>query len=280
MTNNQHTNIEQAFKSFVSAMQTQVPAGSDAISPDGVIDGSGIAESLRSIGDNGRVLKSDERNAIPKWLGSWIAREFGEGTPNDLLRCIQAMTVMVSLVLRAVQTIHPDTCPEEVCMIALSHDAIDHLISDLRATPYRIGEDSQLVTLPLSHSLIARPFDIDARVLHGFMRRHLTPAHYAANEPQADEERVSVSDDDFEVITEPELTKSTESDDSLPAPQPRSRKVSLSDLGRLSADRLNNFGEFEEYFYATDYVLWERGVDMEDLPPFGVNIDPDDLPER
>lgn len=279
MTNNQHTNIQQAFKSFVSAMQTQLPTSDLGMSPDGVINCSEIAESLRSIGDNGRVLKSDEWNAIPHWLGSWISREFGEGTPNDLLRCIQAMTVMVSLVLRAMQTIHPDTCPEEVCMIALSHDAIDDLISDLRATPYRIGQDSQLVTLPLSHSLIAKPFDIDAQVLHGFMRRHLTPAHYAANEPQANEERAPVSDDDFEVITEPGLVKSTESNDSPPTPQPRSRKVSLSDLGRLSADRLNNFGEFEEYFYATDYVLWERGVEMDDLPPFGVDIDPDDLRE-
>jgi len=279
MTNNQHTNSQQAFKRFVSAMQTQLPTSDLGMSPDGVINCSEIAESLRSIGDNGRVLKSDEWNAIPQWLGSWISREFGEGTPNDLLLCIQAMTVMVSLVLRAMQTIHPDTCPEEVCMIALSHDAIDDLISDLRATPYRIGQDSQLVTLPLSHSLIAKPFNIDAQVLHGFMRRHLTPAHYAANEPQANEERAPVSDDDFEVIIEPEQTKSTESNDSLPTPQPRSRKVSLSDLGRLSADRLNNFGEFEEYFYATDYVLWERGVEMDDLPPFGVDIDPDDFRE-
>jgi len=277
MTNNQYAHIEQALKSFVSAMQTQMPTSGGAVSPDGIIDCSEIAESLRSIGDNGRVLKSDEWNAIPNWLGNWIAREFGGGTPIDLLRCIQAMTFMVSLVLRAVQTIHPDTCPEEVCMIALSHDTIDHLISDLRATPYRNGEDSQVVALPMSHSLMATPFVIDAQVLHGFMRRHLTPTHYATNEPQGNDEPIPTSDEDFELMTAEELENPSQPDNTQPAPRSASRKVSLGDLGRLSADRLNNFGEFEEYFYATDYVLWERGVDINDLPPFGITIDPDDL---
>jgi hypothetical protein len=247
--------MQNEFINFINTLRGIDENGNPLSTPDGVMDCKHIAESLLSITENGRALKSDEPAAFSRALGIWMMTHFGDATPEAVMNCLLATTMMPALILRAVQEIHPDTCPEEVLGAAFAQTNIDALVHDFTATPYRLMPDRQRIPDLHSHPLISGPFVIDDRVKHEFVRRNITPPHYEANEQPI------IGLGDFEVL-----------DELSEAPNPEhspSRKVDKSQLGRLTACPLEGFDEFFDYFYRYDYQLWELGVDLQDLPPFG-----------
>jgi hypothetical protein len=239
--------------------------------PDGVIDRSRIAEILGMITQEGRAFKSDEPAAITRAIGALLKRAIVDKDSEDVLNVLLALSMMPTLIVRAVQEICPTVCPEEIFMIAFDQCQIEWLRRDLQSTPYFQMADGRMVYDVHAHHLLAAPFIIDEAVKHHFVRRHITPAHYAAHEaPVAQSaEPESHDESEFEILDDSEVT------DEAPPETPKSRKVRLSDLGRLSADPLEGFDEFHDYFRAHDHKLWEAGLDLHELPRFGEEFDPD-----
>jgi len=229
--------------------------------PDGVGDWSHVAHSLRSITEHGRPFKSDEPAAIARAIGEWMREQLTPLTPEGVVNVLTTFPILFAMVLRAVQKLHPGTCPDEVMMVACDQTNIEAIARDLQATPYRLTEDGRVIPDVTSHPVVSAPFVIDERVKHEFVRRHITPAHYAAHEQEWPESP------ELEVVDEAELVNGP------PADAPPSGKVRKSDLGRLTACPLEGFDEFFEYFYENDHKHWEAGLDIEDLPPY---IDPND----
>lgn len=225
--------------------------------PDGVIDCSRIADLLGTITQKGRAFKSDEPAAITRALGAFLKNALQGGDPMEIAGAINALCMMITLILRAAQQLCPTICPEEIFMVAFDQSEMERLGRDLGATPYYQKADGHIVCDVHGHHVLAAPFNIDDAVKHHFVRRHITPAHYAAHEvPPADSS-------EFEILDESELT------DSAPPEAPKSRKARLSDLGRLSADPLEGFDEFHDYFWEHDHKRWEEGLDLDELPRFG-----------
>jgi hypothetical protein len=277
---NNEDNLTREFLDFVASLRGEHRDGTELGSPDGVIDRSDIAHVLRWFTRDGRAVKSDAAGALSKVLGEWMQYMFRAGSADEIMRCIEALCVMIHLILRAVQEIHSDTCPEEVLMVALDQCRLTALSDDLSATPYRLTTAGHVAADITDHLDLAKGFVINERVKHAFMRRNITPVHYEAHPQDSDTEETSTAEPeslhslDIELLDEADLLDANPANsDSTTA---GTRKVNVGDLGPLTACPLDGFDEFHDYFNATDYVWWEMGINFEDLPPFGSTIDPDD----
>lgn len=281
--NNNDSNLTREFLDFVISLRGELRNGTELGSPDGVIDRSDVAHALRWFTHDGRAVKSDVPGALSKRLGEWMQHSFPTGSADEIMRCIEALCIMIHLILRAVQEIHPDTCPEEVLMVALDQCRLTALSVDLAATPYRLTDTEHVAADITDHLDLAKGFVIDERVKHAFMRRHITSVHYEAHPQDTDAEETSTAEpeslhsSEIEIIDEADLfgTNNKCSDSTKDG----TRKVNLGDLGPLTACPLDGFDEFHDYFQATDHILWEIGVNLEDLPELGQSIDPDDYRE-
>lgn len=244
---------------IISALLRRDATGQPLSTPDGVTDCSQVARVLGAITQDGRPFKSDEPSAVQNAIGRCIKAALEVSADIDVIDIINALCLMPVMIVRAVQEISPSICPEEVFMVAFDQCRIDNLTRDLAATPYFSSEQGGISTDVHSHPLLSTPFVIDDRVKHEFVRRHITPAHYAAHEDEWPESL------ELEVVDEADLT------DGPPADEQSSGEVRKSGLGRLTACPLEGFDEFYEYFYAHDHKHWEAGLDIDDLPPF---VDP------
>jgi hypothetical protein len=229
--------------------------------PDGVIDISHIVRSLKSITRNGRAVESDEPGAVPAMLGNWINRDFGDGTDESKDRCIVALNMLIVLIFRQVQIIKPDLCPEEILMEVCDHESLESIAVDMQATEYRNVSSDEIAIAYFQHEIFHKAFKIDDLVKHSFNRRRITPSHFSMlNDPV----ELNIS------IVEESEVKGTEKepDTSATSEKPKNYKVNLNDLEGLMSDPLNGFDDFYEYFFQSDNLLLELGVDFDDLPPF------------
>jgi len=296
MTNKDHEHkgesvTEKLFAQLIESLLTPRATNDDFSAPDGVMDRSEIARVLRSFTEQGRAMKSDEPGALQSMIGNWMQREFPNAAGPQIILCIQSLVVMIQLLLRSAQTIHADLCPEEILMVALDQVDLDSLVEALTSAPYRLNASGEAIVDFMAARELAEPFVIDEGVKHAFMRRNITPVHYEAHDTTSQTNTSDQLSDGLEIITDAQLHSRSldfsdkDSDPSQtndPSKQPtsepgtKSRKVKLSDLGRLTACPLDGFDEFHDHFNATDYVWWEMGINFEDLPAFGETIDPDD----
>lgn len=283
INDNHDSNFTREFLDFVTSLRGEHRDGTEFGSPDGVINRSDVADALRWFTHDGRAVKSDVPGALSKRLGEWMQHTFPTGSGDEIMRCVEALCMMIHLILRAVQEIHPDTCPEEVLMVALDQCRLTALSVDLTATPYRLTTAGHVVADITDHLDLAKGFVIDELVKHAFMRRNITPVHYEAHPQDSNVDDTSTAEPEslhgsgIEIIDEADLfdTNTTSSDSRTAG----TRKVNLGDLGPLTACPLEGFDEFHDYFRASDHVLWEIGVNLEDLPELGQSIDLDDYPE-
>lgn len=253
--------MKNEFENIIASLQSD-NGGEDLIStPDGVTDISRIVRSLKSITKDGRAVKSDEPGALIAMFGNWINREFIERTDEVKDRCIAALIMLFMLTFRAVQNIKPDLCPEEVLMEACDQMRLESIAVDMEATEYQNVSNGEIAIAYFQHEIFHRAFTVDDLVKHSFNRRRITPSHYSMlNEPV--EFNISIVEEGEVKNTE------IESDDSVSAESSGCRKVNLSDFEGLTADPLNGFDDFYEYFFLSDNPLLELGIDFEDLPPF------------
>jgi len=229
--------------------------------PDGVIDISSIIRSLKSITKNGHAVESDKPGAFLAMLGNWINREFGDGTDESKDRCIVALNMLLVLTFRQVQNIKPDLCPEEVLMEVCDHESLELIAVDMQATEYRNVSSDEIAIAYFQHEIFHKAFKIDDLVKHSFNRRRITPSHYSMlNDPV---------EFNISIVEESEIKGiEIEPDTSATPEKPKNRKVNLSDFEGLMSDPLNGFDDFYEYFFQSDNLLLELGVDLDDLPPF------------
>lgn len=286
INDNNDRELTREFLQFIASLRGVHADGTELGSPDGVTDSSDIVRALRWFTHDGRAVKSDEHGALTKRLGAWMQSEFAGRTSKDIVRCNSALSFMVHLILKAVQEIHPDTCPEEVLMVALDQDRLAALAKDLEATPYRLMNDGHVAPDFTAHFELAEGFVIDERVKHAFMRRHITPVHYDAHEQDTSAKETAQAEpkvlepdtnSDFEIVNESDLFGEQTSEEETKSTG--TRKVNLGDFGLLVASPLEGFDEFHHYFDSTDFIWWEVGVDFKDLPKFGEQIDSDDYPQ-
>ena len=252
--------MNKEFKNIIRSLCGVNESGEVLGTPDGVVDRSRIIRGLKSLTKDGRPVKSDEPGALAAMLGNWKNKEFGGGTVDDLYRCIVAQDMLIMLMLRTVQKLKPDLCPEEILMKACSQEALELLAADMEATAYRQDENGEIAIDYFGHDVFHAPFVIDDLVKHSFNRRQVTPSHYF----DIDAPRELA----IEVVDEREVSDEGKNDSSAETNRPASRKVNLGDIEGLTADPLNGFDEFWHYFFASDHLLIELGIDFNELPPF------------
>jgi hypothetical protein len=165
------------------------------------------------------------------------------------------------LTLRQVQNIKPDLCPEEVLMEVCDHESLELIAVDMQATEYRNVSSDEIAIAYFQHEIFHKAFKIDDLVKHSFNRRRITPSHYSMlNDPV---------EFNISIVEESEIKGiEIEPDTSATPEKPKNRKVNLSDFEGLMSDPLNGFDDFYEYFFQSDNLLLELGVDLDDLPPF------------
>jgi len=288
---NEERLTEKLFSQLIESLLTPRTTNETFSAPDGMMDCSEIARVLRSFTEQGRAVKSDEPGALQLMIGNWMQREFPNAAGPQIVLCIQSLVVMIQLLLRSVQTIRTDLCPEEILMVALDQVDLDKLMEVLASAPFRLNANGEAIADFMGVRELAEPFVIDEGVKHAFMRRNITRVHYEAHDTTDETTTNDHLAEGLEIVTEAQLRSHSldpideDSDPSKtndPTTQPpsesgaKSRKVNLSDLGRLTACPLDGFDEFHAYFNATDYVWWDMGINFEDLPAFGETIDPDD----
>ena len=224
--------------------------------PDGIIDASSIIDHLKYLTQEGRAVKSDEPGALMEMLGNWQQNRFGGGTVEDLQSCVVAQNMLQILVLRQVQKLKPDVCPEEILMEVCNQDVLEKLAKDMEVTAYRLDESGEILIDYFGHEVFHAPFVIDDLVKHSFIRRKVTPSFYIEDtEPEFI----------FEVLGDVDIADQRDTD------RPASRKVNLSDFEKLTADPMNGFDEFYEQFWQGDFPLIGLGIEFDDLPPFNGN---------
>jgi hypothetical protein len=229
--------------------------------PDGVIDRSHIADILATLTHDGRAFKSDEPAALARAIGSLVKRSLASTPMSEVGDVVLVLSMLPTLIVRAVQKLCPTVCPEEIFMVAFDQHDMDQLRLDLKATPYYEMPDGRLVPDFHAHHLLAAPFVIDDRVKHHFVRRHITPIHYAAQED------VWPDIPEIEIVDTPEFgTKSS-------VDTPEDGISQWKDCDRLVACPLEGFDEFFEFFDQHDYKLWASGVEIYNLPPFSSTDD-------
>ena len=255
--------MKNELNDIINALLRVDATGQPQSTPDGVADYSNVARILGALTQDGRAFKSDEPAAMQRALGECLKKATEDCENVSLTDVCLALSMMPTMIVRAVQKIAPTICPEEIYMVAFDQCRIDNLARDLAATPYHLEKDGRISPDVHSHPLLSAPFVIDDHVKHSFMRRHITPAHYAAHAEPATEPL------EFEIIDESELTGSTTPE------TPTSRKVNRGGLGRLTACPLDGFDEFHDYFFQHDHIYWEAGLDFDELPEFGQERDSD-----
>ena len=245
--------MNNEFRNIIKVLCDKNKTGEELGTPDGVVDISGLIRSLKWLTKEGRPVKSDEAGALMAMLGNWKLQEFGGGTVEDLNHCVVAQDMLLMLVLKAVQRLKPDLCPEEILMDACNQDMLEKLAIDMKATAYRQEENGEIVIDYFGHEIFDAPFVIDDFVKHSFNRRQVTPSFYT---DEAEPKFI------FEVVDEGESESLKETE------RLAIRKVNLSDFENLIADPMNGFDEFWIYFFDSDHLLIELGIDFDDLPPF------------
>ena len=245
--------MNNEFRKIIQALCGNNEDGEALGAPDGITDASSIIDHLKYLTKDGRPVKSDEQSALMKMFGEWLAHEFGKGTPEDQARCIRSLVMLITLILREIQKLKPDVCPEEILMEVCNQDVLTKLAKDMEVTGYRLDESGDIAINYFGHELFHAPFVIDDLVKHSFIRRKITPSHYIEDtEPKFI----------FEVLDEIESAILKDTD------RPASRKVNLNDFEKLTADPMNGFEEFYEQFWEGDFPLIELGIEFDDLPPF------------
>ena len=245
--------MENKFRKIIQALCGTNEAGEALGSPDGIIDISSIIDHLKYLTQEGRAVKSDEPGALMEMLGNWQQNRFGGGTVEDLQSCVVAQNMLQILVLRQVQKLKPDVCPEEILMEVCNQDVLAKLAKDMEVAAYRMDECGDIAIDYFGHEVFHAPFVIDDLVKHSFIRRKITPSHYIEDtEPEFI----------FEVLDDVDNAGLRDTD------RPASRKVNLNDFENLTADPMNGFEEFYEEFWEGDFPLIEFGIEFDDLPPF------------
>ena len=248
--------MENKFRKIIQALCGTNEAGEALGSPDGIIDISSIIDHLKYLTQEGRAVKSDEPGALMEMLGNWQQNRFGGGTVEDLKSCVVAQNMLLILVLRQVQKLKPDVCPEEILMEVCNQDVLEKLAKDMKVTAYRLDESGEISPDYFGHEVFHAPFVIDDLVKHSFIRRKISPSFYIEDtEPEFI----------FEVLDDVDNAGLRDTG------RPASRKVNLSDFEKLTADPMNGFDEFYEQFWQGDFPLIELGIEFDDLPPFTGN---------
>ena len=248
--------MENKFRKIIQALCGTNEAGEALGSPDGIIDISSIIDHLKYLTQEGRAVKSDEPGALMEMLGNWQQNRFGGGTVEDLKSCVVAQNMLQILVLRQVQKLKPDVCPEEILMEVCSQDVLKKLAKDMEVTAYRLDESGEISIDYFGHEVFHAPFVIDDLVKHSFIRRHITQSFYT---------------DDAEPEFSFEIVEVEENETPNKVERPPNQKVNLNDFKNLIADGLNGFDEFYEQFWQGDFPLIELGIEFDDLPPFNGN---------
>ena len=245
--------MDNEFRKMIRGMCGINEEGEALGAPDGIIDASSMIDHLKYLTKDGRPVKSDEQSALLKMFGEWFAHEFGNGTAEDQINCIRSLVMLNILQFREIQKLKPDVCPEEILMEVCNQDVLTKLAKDMEVTAYRQDESGGISIDYFGHEVFHAPFVIDERVKHSFVRRKVTPSFY-------------IEDTEPEFIFE--VLDDVENVDLNGTEQPASRKVNLNSFEKLTADPMNGFEEFYKRFWEEDFLLFELGVDFDDLPPF------------
>ena len=248
--------MDNEFQKMIKELCGINESGEALGAPDGIIDASSIIDHLKYLTQEGRAVKSDEPGALMEMLGNWQQNRFGGGTVEDLQSCVVAQNMLQILVLRQVQKLKPDVCPEEILMEVCNQDVLKELAKDMEVTAYRLDENREISIDYFGHEVFHAPFVIDDLVKHSFIRRHITRSFYT---------------DDAEPEFSFEIVEVEENETPNKVERPPNQKVNLNDFKNLIADGLNGFDEFYEQFWQGDFPLIELGIEFDDLPPFNGN---------
>lgn len=218
------------------------------IIPDGVMDASSVIDPLIKLGQHGRALDSSE----PHSMGEFIADMLDHMLPprprkEDLELAVISQATLIAAILRAVNTIHPDTTPEEVLMVAASQEETRELARDFAATPY--VTDSKGLPRPLwsqlGHFSNAQP--ITTAMLRGFIKRHISPTM----------KRLRALDLPEDDVDPPDGTPYS------PPVEPGFEFFDIAeiDLESGTIDPLNGFDEFDREFFDHEEDYLDGGDD-------------------
>jgi hypothetical protein len=188
--------------------------------PEGLIDLSPIAHTLRTLSKDGRALHSDENYSIGEMLGHLLQAFIPDEANNDnLTKAILGLTVLLARVLRGVPQLVPDVSIEEFLIDPTDQDELIELAHAMSATPIVTAKNGQLRPAIAQLSIFHQPVTITEQAINGFITRQIEP--YADFETPETANLVT-----FIETNEPPIEK-----------------------GELISDPLNGFDEFFDAYF-------------------------------
>jgi hypothetical protein len=144
--------------------------------PDGLIDLSPIAHTLRTLSKDGRALHSNENYSIGEMLGQLLQAFIPDEANNDnLTTAILGLTVLLARVLRAVPQLVPDVSIEEFLIEPTDQDKLIQLAQAMSATPLITAKNGQLRPAIAQLSIFHQPVTITEQAINGFITRQIEP---------------------------------------------------------------------------------------------------------
>jgi len=190
------------------------------IVPDGLIDLSPIAHTLRTLSKDGRALYSDKNYSIGEMLGQLLQALIPDEPNNDnLTTAILGLTVFLARVLRAVPQLVPDVSIEEFLIEPTDQEELIELAKAMSATPLITARNGRLRPAIAQLSIFHQPVTITEQAINGFITRQIEPY------------------DDFESTKTTNLAKFVETNEP---------SVETEDL---ISDPLNGFDEFFDSYF-------------------------------
>lgn len=144
--------------------------------PDALTDLSYVANGLRTLSKEGRVLHSDESYSIGNTLGTLLQTFIPEKpTEDDYTAAIFALTIFIGRILRAIPEIVPDLSIEEFLVEPAEQQSLIELAQTMTAIP--------VITTPNGHqrpniaqlSVFHTPIAITEQAKDGFAKRQIEP---------------------------------------------------------------------------------------------------------
>jgi hypothetical protein len=144
--------------------------------PDGLIDLSPIAHTLRTLSKDGRALYSDENYSIAEMLGQLLQAFIPDEPNNDnLTAAILGLIILFARVLREVPETNTHMSIEEFLIGPSNQDDLIGLARTMSATPLITTKDGRLRINIAQFGVFHTPVTITDEAINGFISRQIEP---------------------------------------------------------------------------------------------------------